>query len=160
VAVCLAAVPVHAQDQVITAFIDPSDEAAATDAIGAFMAALPAFPSIVGIDLTILPDPDGTLGVSLIGKDGKDEVAVICEDSGFGRIEGDYAEVRFPALSAYTHILLEVDLNSQTAKGGLVLACEYRGSTSPAFRMMGHFLVSKIAVPTAEDVLMVAQPAD
>jgi hypothetical protein len=155
---CLAAVP--AQAQVIAAVIDPSDEEAARDAIGTFVAALPAFPSVVGIDLTILPDPDGVLGVVLVGKAGEEGTPLTCDDTGFGRVAGDYAEVRFPALSVYTHMLLDVDLNGQTARSGLVLACENRGSPAPAFRMMGRFLVSKVSIPTAEDVLMVAQPVD
>jgi hypothetical protein len=159
---CLAAVPAQAQAQaqVIAAVIDPSDEEAARDAIGTFVAALPAFPSLVGIDLTILPDADGVLGVVLVGKGAEEGTPVTCEDTGFGRIPGDYAEIRFPALSVNTHMLLDVDLNGQTAQSGLVLACENRGLPAPAFRMMGRFLVSKVSIPTAEDVLMVAQPAD
>jgi hypothetical protein len=159
-AVCFGAVPAQAQDQVIAALVDPSDEAAARDSIGEFMAALPVFPAVVGVDLTILPDPEGVLGVVLVGKAGEEGNPVTCEDSGFGRIPGDYAEVRFPALSVDNHMLLKVDLNGQTAQSGLVLGCEYRGSAAPAFRMMGRFLVSKVSIPTAEDVLMVAQPAD
>ncbi len=144
----------------IAATIDPKDEGAAIEAVGSFMAALPVFPSIVGIDMTILPDTDGVLGVFLVGSPGGDPVPVPCTDGTYGRIAGDYAEIRFPALSAYTHMLLEVDLNGQSARTGLVLSCEYQGSTAPAFRMMGRFLVSKASIPTAEDVLMVAQPAN
>jgi hypothetical protein len=157
---CLSVGPAGAQDQVIAATIDPTDEGAAFDAIGSFVAALPVFPSIVGIDLTILPDSDGVLGVFLVGSQGGDPVPVPCTDGTYGRIVGDHAEIRLPALSLYTHMLLQVDLNGQSARTGLVLSCEYQGSTAPAFRMMGRFLVSKASIPTAEDVLMAAQPAE
>jgi hypothetical protein len=157
---CLVAAPAWAEEQVISATIDTSDQNAASEAIALFMGALPAFPTRVGIDLTILPDPDGVLGVVLVGKVGEEGTPVTCEDGGFGRISGEYSEIRFPALSVYNHMLLEVDLNGQSAQTGLVIGCEYRGSTAPAFRMMGQFLVSKLSIPTAEDVLMVARPAD
>jgi hypothetical protein len=158
VAACIA-VPVQAHDQIITATIDPSDESAARESIGNFMLALPAFPSIVGIDLTILPNADGTHGVLLIASPGGDATAVTCNQDGFGRITGDFVGIRFPALAAYPHIVLEVDLNGQSGRSGLVLSCDYQGaSQTPVFRMMGRFLVSKTSIPTAEDVLMVAQP--
>lgn len=159
-AACLATVPAQAQDRVIAAVIDPSDEDASREAIAAFMAALPAFPAIVGIDLTVLPDPKGSLGVVLVGKEGGEGTLVTCADIGFGRISGDFDELRIPAMSVYSHMVLGIDLNGQSARTGLVLGCENRGLPDAAFRMMGRFLVSKVSIPTAEDVLMIAQPAD
>lgn len=159
VVACLA-VPAQAQHQIITATIDPSDENTVEETIGTFVSALPTFPSIVGIDLKIMPNADGRHGVLLVASPGGDATDVTCNHDSFGRITGDFSAISFPALLAYHHMVLEVDLNGQSWRSGLVLSCDYEGASQPpSFRMMGRFLVSKTSIPTAANVLMVAQPA-
>lgn len=151
--------PVAAEVNPITATIDPTRAEAAGEAVAAFVGALPDFPGVVPVDLTILPDAEGRLGVELVATAGGEAAPLDCPERGFGRIAGTFAELRLPALAVYPHVLMQVTLNGQTGQTGLVMSCDYRGGPDAVFRLKGWFLVSKTAIPTADDVLMVARPA-
>ncbi len=157
-ALCLTT-PAAAEGDAIIATFDPAAPDGGFAAVEAFTAQLPDFPAVMAVDLVVKPDAEGQLGISLIGNDMTEPLALDCSQ-GFGFVPGSYQEVMLPLSSASPHLLLTVRLNGLTESDGLAMACEYAGDLAGQFRLQGMFVVSVTTIPTAHSVVMSARPVE
>ncbi len=141
----------------VSAVVDLAADDGGVEAIEALAGQLPRFPTVIDLDLTVRPDPEGLLRVELVTLEGAPPTPLEC-DGGFGRIDGDHVGLRLPFGAIHPNLLLQVDLAGLSARDGLVLGCADDGSEVAVFHMMGRFLVSGVDIPAAREVLMVAQP--
>jgi len=155
---CLIATPALAGNtsaiKTISQTIDYARADTLADQISGFHGKFDADDRMIYLDLVIQPEDSEDKARFQVNGTNRNGVyqAVACD--GFARLKTSYASYDFAFNPGYNHLLLTLKGDPVASHPFMTVACEYNSAVPGQWqlRFSGYFAVSKISIPTADDI--------
>lgn len=139
----------------ISSVIDPTLDHEASMVVVETLGAALAEAEYVKLDLqVVLTGTDGDIPRVSVERGSSEAEPLDC-DSEFGRLDVTDAVLAVFLADIYTHLILSLRFGAEDGGVGYTVACTTREG-QPVLSVTGRFYVSHVAVPTANDIQLVA----